>query len=65
MEKKICHKCNKRFLYDPKLVPYIACDDNVRRLTKYEKIMRCPYCGTAFVLDRYYKEWNYELYNQW
>ena len=58
MDRCTCSTCNKLFFYDPKMVPYRASDDNVCNLTLYQKIMTCPYCGTAFLLDQYYKEWD-------
>ena len=58
MEKCTCSNCNKLFFYDPSLVPYRAQDDNVCNLTEYKKIMHCPYCGAAFLLDRYCKWWD-------
>ena len=58
MEKYTCSHCNKPFCYDHKLVSYQAYDDNVCNLTEYKKIMYCPYCGTAFLLDRYCEWWD-------
>lgn len=58
MEHCTCSNCNKMFWYDPKLIPYRAFDDNVCNLTEYKKLMWCTYCGTRYLLDRYYKEWN-------
>jgi hypothetical protein len=58
MENCICSECNKRFFYDLQQVPYRAKEDHVCRLTVYAKIMSCPYCGTEYLLDQYYEEWD-------
>lgn len=57
MKKCSCSNCNKLFFYDPNLIPYQEEDDNVCRLTLYQKIMTCPHCGAEYVIDKYYKEW--------
>lgn len=58
MEKCTCSHCNKLFFYDPKLVPYKEVDDMISYCTYYKKIMHCPYCDAAFLLDQYYKKWD-------
>lgn len=58
MKKCKCSHCNKTFIYDPDLVPYIEEDDNVCNLTEYKQILHCPYCGTRFLLHRFCREWD-------
>ena len=60
MEKCTCSKCKKLFFYDPKLVPYRTREDMIGYRTLYQKIMTCPYCATAFLLDKYYKKWEFD-----
>ncbi len=58
MEKCTCSRFNKPFFYDPKLVPYKTAEYMIGQRTLYQKILTCPYCAAAFLLDNYYKEWD-------
>ncbi len=56
MEKCTCPSCNKLFFFDFGQVQYRATDDDVCRVTRYQKIVTCPYCGAAFLFDQPYEE---------
>ena len=57
MEKCTCSNCNKPFFYDPNLVSYQTKEFMLGHYTEYKKIVHCPYCGLALLLDRYRKPW--------
>ena len=58
MERCICPKCRRPFLYDPKAIPLRKSNDGKLGRTLYFKIMSCPYCDMAVVFNSYYEEWD-------